>query len=123
MSNPVRKLWLSMGLAVLFIVASLIFSEILAQSAAAQVITPLTLLALAFGCYCFLSCVRLVGEEYASLAWKAELIQTVVSGLVAISFASRSTWGVGIGLGIIGAVSLLPPKLIQKTQQEETKDN
>ena len=120
MANSIRKLWLSIGLAILLIFASSVFTDILSWSNVSRYMSPLILLALVFGSFSFLSFVEMLRLEYLSSDWKGATLQLIISALLAISFGTDSGWIAGLGLSVIGAMLILPIGTFNKETRKES---
>jgi len=127
MDKSINKLWLSIGLAFVLIIASAVFTEMLnagnSGSPLLRSLSPLTLMALVFGSFSFLSFVEVIRLECLSHEWKGATLQLIISALLAIGFGTDSGWGAGIGLGIIGVMLILPIKAFTKGHEKEVDDN
>ena len=125
MENSPNKLWLSLGLAFVLILASAVLTEMLkagnSGSPLLRYLSPLTLMALVFGSFSFLSFAEVIRLECLSHEWKGATLQLVISALLAIAFGTDSGWGAGIGLGMIGVMLILPIKALTKGHEEEVE--
>ena len=122
MSDLSRKLWLSLGLAALLIIATVILQEVLAASIAIKLISPFSLLALIFASYAFISFISMIHEDYQSQAWKSATVHLIISALIAISLGTGSGWVAGIGLAAFGIALVLPLDFLKKEDSKASED-